>query len=225
MAISNKQRSAAEFAVVAPELVPKDQARKVVAAELLPDSVLEDVILDRIDLQAARGPRITFRGARFCSVWGGESNFANLRLLNGVHDSCDWSNATWDRANVARCAFTACKMTGFGSSSARFVNTCFRGCKMDMAFFQKTEFRSCLFEDCLLRDASFEEAIFCGVRFRGCNLQNVRMSGARLEEVDLRGSDVRGLHFDLHHARGLTIDPAQAVDLIQLLGVRVQSTK
>jgi len=223
MATSNKQRGPGELAIMAPDLPPMDQARRIVAAELLPDSVLEDVILDKINLQARRGSKIKFRGARFCNVRGSDSNFQNLRLLDVAHNSCDWSNASWDRANVARCVLTECKMTGFGSAGARFENTCFSRCKMDLAIFQRTEFKLCSFENCLLRDSSFEEAIFCSVRFRGCDLQSVRMARAQLEEVDLRGCDVRGLQLDLRHARGLTIDPAQASDLIRLLGVRVQS--
>jgi uncharacterized protein YjbI with pentapeptide repeats len=147
----------------------------------------------------------------------------NLRLLDALHDSCDWANASWDQANVIRCVLTECKMTGFGAANARFENVCFRRCKMDLAIFQRTEFRACSFENCLLHDSSFEEAILHSVRFRGCDLRNVRMARAQLDQVDLRGSDVRGLQFELRDARGLTIDPAQAPDLIRLLGIRVQS--
>jgi uncharacterized protein YjbI with pentapeptide repeats len=222
---SKKQRSAAEIAVDAPDLPSIDAARRLVAGELAPDCTFEDVILQKIDWQAKREANITFRGARFCGVRGRESNFQNLRLLDVLHDSCDWSNASWDRANVARCVFAECKMTGFGSAGARFENACFNRCRMDMTIFQGTEFKSCSFENCLLRDSSFEEAIFCGVRFRGCDLQNVRMARARLEEVDLRGSKVQALQFELRDARGLTIDPAQAADLIGLLGVRVRNVR
>ena len=216
------QRDGEEFAIIAPDLPPTDVARRSIAAELLADSTLEDVILDRIDLHAMQGANITFRGGRFCNVRGSDSNFRNLRLLDAVHDSCDWSNAAWDGAKVARCVFTECKMTGFGAANARFENTCFRRCKMDLGIFLRTEFESCSFEHCLLRESSFEEAMFRQVRFRGCDLTNVRMARAQLEEVDLRGCDVRGLQFDLGNARGLTIDPAQAPDLIKLLGVRVR---
>jgi uncharacterized protein YjbI with pentapeptide repeats len=219
---SKTQRSGEDFAIIAPDLPPLNIARRIVAGELLADSALEDVALDRIGLHARQGANISLRGARFSNVRGTESKFRNLRLLDGVHDSCDWSNAAWDGAKVARCIFTECKMTGFGAANARFENTCFSRCKIDLGIFHRTEFKSCSFEHCLLRDSSFEEATFRQVRFRGCNLENVRMARAQLEEVDLRGCDVRGLQFDLRNARGLTIDPAQAADLIRLLGVRVR---
>jgi uncharacterized protein YjbI with pentapeptide repeats len=222
MGTSKKQRDPGQFAIIAPDVAPIDTARRILAAELLADSALEEVLLDRIDLQGSRGTNITFRGARFCGVRGTDSRFENLRLLDAVHESCDWSNAAWDGAKVARCVFTECKMTGFGAANARFENTCFIRCKIDLAIFHRTEFEACSFENCLLRDSSFEEAILSKVRFGGSDLANVRMARAQLEDVDLRGCEVRGLQFDLRNARGLTIDPAQAPDLIRLLGVRVQ---
>src|ERR1043165_8352096 len=156
MATSKKQRGAEEFAIIAPGRPPMEQVRRIGAAELQPDSVLEDVVLDRIDWQARQGSKITFRGARFGHVRGNGSNFPNLRLVDVAQNSCDWSNASWDRANVSRCVLTECKMTGFGAAGSRFENTCFTGCKMDLAIFQRTEFKSCSFENRLLRDSSFE---------------------------------------------------------------------
>jgi uncharacterized protein YjbI with pentapeptide repeats len=223
MAPSKTQRGGEEFVIIPPDLPPMEVARRSIAAELLVDSILEDVVLDRIDLHARQAANITLRGARFCNVRGSDSNLPNLKLLDAVHESCDWSNAAWDGAKVARCIFTECKMTGFGAANARFENTRFSRCKIDLGIFHRTEFECCSFEHCLLRESSFEEAMFRQMRFRGCDLENVRMARAQLEEVDLRGCDVRGLAFDLRNARGLTIDPAQAADLIQLLGVRVQS--
>jgi len=223
MGTSKKQRDPAEFSIVAPDLTPMEAARTIASVDLLPDSVLEDVILDRVDLQARQQSHISLRGVRFCHVRGSNCNLENLRLLDAVHDSCDWANASWDQANVIRCLLTECKMTGFGAANAKFENSCFRRCKMDMAIFQRTEFRSCSFENCLLHDSSFEEAILRGVRFRDCDLRNVRMARAQLDGVDLRGCDVRGLQFELRDARGLIIDPAQAPDLIRILGVCVQS--
>jgi uncharacterized protein YjbI with pentapeptide repeats len=223
MRTSKKHRDVGEFAIIAPDLTPMESARTIARSELLPDSTFEDVVLDKTDLQAKRQPNMRFSGVRFFHVRGASSSLHNLKLLDAFHDSCDWANASWDRASVARCILMECRMTGFGAANASFENTSFRKCKIDMAVFQSTEFKACSFEDCLLHDSSFEEAVLRSVRFRGCDLRNVRMARAQLEDVDLRGCVVEGLQFELPDARGLTIDPSQAPELIRLLGVKVQN--
>ena len=47
------------------------------------------------------------------------------------------------------------------------------------------------------------------------------MTGARLQDADLRGSNVEGLRLDAKDVRGATVDPAQAMVLARLLGIRI----
>ncbi len=48
------------------------------------------------------------------------------------------------------------------------------------------------------------------------------MSQALLENADLRGSEVEGISMAAHDARGMIVEPIQAVHFAHLLGIRLQ---
>jgi uncharacterized protein YjbI with pentapeptide repeats len=208
--------------IISPDLPPIEVTRQIAASDLRSRLAIENAIFENTSFQAAHHSGLTLQGVRFLHVHGSDSKFDNLKLLDSIHDSCDWANASWNHAMVNRCALDGCRMTGFSAADAKFQNTRFKKCKLDLSIFHRTEFASCSFENCMLCDSSFEEAKFQDVIFKDCDLRNVRMVRARFEEVDFRGSSLEGLQAEPRDVRGVTIDPSQAIHLIHLLGVRVQ---
>jgi uncharacterized protein YjbI with pentapeptide repeats len=222
MATPKKRRETDSFSIISPDLPPIESTRPIAAGDLRSDIPIENVILEKTQLPEFHQPRLNLQSVRFQHVRASASNLDNLKLLDALHESCDWANAAWNHAHINRCVMNGCRMTGFTAADAKFENTCFTKCKLDLTVFHRTEFISCCFEDCVLHDSSFEEAILHDVRFKNCDLRKSRMVRAKLQGVDLRGSMIQGLQAEARDVCGILIDPSQAIDLIYLLGVQVQ---
>ena len=55
-----------------------------------------------------------------------------------------------------------------------------------------------------------------------CDLTELNISGTSLEGMDLRGSRLDKILFNGGELQGTTIDSAQAIGLVRLLGVKVE---
>ena len=53
-------------------------------------------------------------------------------------------------------------------------------------------------------------------------MRNVEMGKAKLYDADLRGSMVEGMQIGLEGLRGAVVDPAQAMSLALLMGIRIE---
>ena len=73
----------------------------------------------------------------------------------------------------------------------------------------------------MLAEAEFRESTIERVTFTGCDMRNTNLAQARLTEVDLRGSRIEGLVLDAAQLGSLTVDPAQAIVVLQMLGAKV----
>jgi uncharacterized protein YjbI with pentapeptide repeats len=217
-----KQSDGNSLSISLPDLPLVELTSTVAAGELRPQATLEDVILRETEFAGKRLAKLKLQGVRFLHVRASNCDLDNLRLRDALHDSCDWANASWNHAQVHRCVMEGCRMTGFTAGDARFEHTRFSKCKLDLSVFHRTEFTSCWFEQCILHDASFEEARLIDVVFRNCDLRNARLARARLERCDLRGSMLEGLQAEPGEVRGVLVEPSQAIDLVRLMGVRIQ---
>jgi uncharacterized protein YjbI with pentapeptide repeats len=77
------------------------------------------------------------------------------------------------------------------------------------------------FENCVLAEAQFHESIVERVAFTGCDLRSADLGHSKLGEVDLRGSKIEGLLLDVAQLGSLTVDPSQAMVILQMLGAKV----
>lgn len=89
------------------------------------------------------------------------------------------------------------------------------------AQFRFSTIKSAEFDAC-----NFEEADFYGAKLKRAKFSNFKfcdteMSGVTLMEVDLRSSIVEGLKLNAEDIRGAIVDPAQALALAHLLGIRI----
>src|SRR5215212_6908854 len=171
MPAPRKHRDRTPPSIIAPDLPPLRSTQTITASDLRCDFAMENIILEKTDLHAKQHPGLKLQGARFLHVRASGSNLDNPRMLDSLHDSCDWANASWNHAHIARCEMKGCRMTGFTAADSKFENIRFSECKLDLTVFHRTQFASCCFEDCVLQDSSFEEASLKDVVFRNCDLR------------------------------------------------------
>ncbi len=196
-----------------------------------PDDTVRDrgtydyLALSQLDLGGQRAEYATFEATRFSHVSMSESNFPGLSLLDVRLEDCDLANADLYKASLQRVELVASRIVGLKAGGAEFYDVLFKDCKGSFSFFRSAIFKSVRFEDCDLTEADFGEADLSGVLFSRCNLTRCDMSGAKLVGTDFRGSNLDGLKVGLDELRGAIVDPSQALDFIELLGLFVRSVE
>jgi uncharacterized protein YjbI with pentapeptide repeats len=151
-----------------------------------------------------------------------QSRLIKLRLLDVELDTCDLTGAIWEQARWQRAVFNGCRLTGAQLLEARCEDVVFRDCTLENAIFASATFKAARFENCNLREAIFTEADLTNAVFQHCDLTHADLHGSRLGGADLRGSIIDGMQVGASELKGAIIDPAQAVQVVTLLGVTVK---
>lgn len=165
----------------------------LLAAPFHRDVTFADLELPAADLRGKEFFRCTFRGCRF-------------------------PGSRWDEANLERCGFEDCDLSGLTPRRLVAVDVRFVRCKLQGVDFSDLSPGSRLaFEGCNLRYASFTDASLRKTPFTGCKLAEASFVGTDLAEADFAGSDLAGATFercslekaDLSLATGVYVDPAK----------------
>jgi uncharacterized protein YjbI with pentapeptide repeats len=137
-------------------------------------------------------------------------------------DTCDFAEAAWDKAQMARIEVIDSRLLGFKAIEARIQDALFKACNGTLVLFWSTTFKAVRFQTCVLREASFYEADLSAVVLDRCDLRGADLRGAKVAGADFRGSQVEGMRVEGCDLRGVVIDPTQAVVFAGLLGLVVR---
>lgn len=159
---------------------------------------------------------------RFTRVLLSRGHLSAPEVIDARLEACDLAGAEWEKARLTRVELVGCRLTGARMIDATVDDLVATESNLEMGIFWNARFRGVRFERCLLRGASFEGADLAGAIFRGCDLTGADFRNTKLEGTDFRGSSIVGLRIGASEIRGTIIDPMQAVDLVHLLGVRVE---
>jgi uncharacterized protein YjbI with pentapeptide repeats len=182
------------------------------------DAVFADLDLPAADLRGKELFRCTFRGCRF-------------------------PESRWERANLERCVFEDCDLSGFVPRQLVAVDVRFVRCKLQgVEWADLSPGSRVAFDGSNLRYASFAGASLRKTPFTGCRIVEASFVETDLAEADFAGSDLAGTTFercsleraDLSLAEHVFVDPARnrvkgarlpleaAVALAQSFGLRVR---
>lgn len=216
------RRSLPTQSLASPDLGDVDRFRDLSGQTLQTDVRYEDVLLSG-DYNASQlagltiGPAVLNRLAARAARWR-DLNLTDVRLTG-----CDLANIDCVGAALRRVELMDGRLTGASLSESRLSSVRFVNCKIDAGWFVRSVFVQVRFERCDLRGANFEGADLRGVALCDCDLRRARLTRARLESTDLRGSNLEGIEAGPGDVRGAIIEPLQAADLINLLGVTLRS--
>lgn len=147
------------------------------------------------------------------------TELAHAQIIDSRWQECDLANASWYQADFARVEMLNSRLTGFHAIEARFQDIFLKDCQAMLAQFRFATFKTARFEHCDFSDADFQGADLSGAVFVDCNLSRAEMSGVKLVGADLRGCVLDGLHAGWSELQGATIDPSQALALVQAFGI------
>jgi uncharacterized protein YjbI with pentapeptide repeats len=195
----------------------------VLSHGLLTDhEVYSDAIFAQSELVGQTAQGVTFDTVRFEHVRLSGMVLGAPHLRDVYFDTCDFAEAVWDKAQMARVAVVDSRLVGFKASEARIQDAFFKECNGTLALFWSSTFKAARFQSCVLREASFYEADISGVVFDHCDLRGADLRGAKVAGADFRGSQVEGMKVEGCDLRGVVIDPSQAVEFAGLLGLIVR---
>lgn len=109
------------------------------------------------------------------------------------YDGADLSNRVLLREELHRCAFTACRMTGFQVPEGTLSDVRFTGCRVDLAALRFATLSRVVFDGCVLRELDLLGARLTDVRFEGSDLRLADFGQVRGTRVELDGCEVDGL--------------------------------
>lgn len=166
-----------------------------------------------MSLEQVSARNVSFQGAELPLV-----QLADCRFEAG-----DFASCTLDKAYMRRVELIGCRLLGATLAEADLRDVLFARCNANLAHFWNTRFRAVRFEHCTLHEASFDGADLTGAVFYKCDLSGADLRNTRLKGADLRGSSLAGIKINSNDVAGAVIDPIQALELIQLLGVVVRA--
>ena len=186
------------------EIIIQEKTISDLTIGTMPDRTLriENCVLKRVNFAAS-----SFNGFRLKDV----------RLLE-----CDLANTNMVGMIALRVEFQNCRLTGFRANECDFQHMLIAGGDAGYSQFRLGKFKSTVFESCNFADADFHDADLRGTVIQHCNLRNAEMSGAKLEHADLRGSQLEGLQARADDLKGAIVDPAQAMVLAEIMGLKIR---
>lgn len=214
------RRSAAKTALQPPRLPAQ------LAAAPEPEALADHASFTRCLLQDARFDAQAADDILFEQVIGRRLGFNQAQvslaqLLDARFDACDFAGSEWAKAHMLRVEWIGCRLMGTRILEAQIEDVLFQKCNGDLARFWSSACKGVWFDQCTLREASFEGCDLSGAIFRRCDLSNADFRGAKLGGADLRGSTIAGMQVGIKELQGAIVDPAQAVQIVGLLGITV----
>lgn len=172
-------------------------------------------------LSDASASRLQFDTCVLTRIELDRSKLPNLRMVDVRVEKSSAANGTWASPSLRRVEIIGSRLTGLTINEGELSDVVFRECKADFMQIASSRIRDVRFENCVLAEAEFRECTLERVAFSGCDMRNVNLAQARLIEIDLRGSGIAGLLLDAAQLGSLTVDPSQAMVILQMLGAKV----
>ena len=207
---------------------PKKTAQLPVSLNDVTDAVhlfdSEEVSECRVVRAVFEGNRLTHRFVQ--SVLFEECTFRDFRMSEShftdvVFRNCDLSNDFLSGCNFLRVEFIGCRLIGTDFSAGRFRQVLVDNCLADYANFSEGQFRQILLRTVSCREAAFANCRLEQVRFLGhAEFYRTAMKGLDVTDSEIPGLQVTAV--DSFELRGLRVTPHQALDLVRMLGVKIE---
>lgn len=215
-----KKRSANRS--IDPPDLPRTTSLKALDISGFPADSYELAAIHGAVLSDASVSRLQFDTCVLTRVELDRTTLSNLRMVDVIVETSSAANGTWASPSLRRIEIIGSRLTGLTVTEGELADVVFRECKADfIQIIAASRIRDVRFENCVLAEADFRESTIERVTFSGCDMRNANLAKARLIEVDLRGSRIEGLTLDASQLGSLTVDPSQAMVILQMLGAKV----
>lgn len=210
---------------VAPKLPVSLSPAKIPGDDLKDEGVYISLEYEEADLAGRDAASIEIDQCRFKKANFGKTELDRAMISDSVFLNCDLANLRARECSFMRVSLAGSRMLGLSWAEGSVRDTTFEDCRMDLASFRFTTFKTVVFTGCKLLQADFQEADLRGARFERCDLtgaqfSKAQMDGTRFSDCDLAGingalslkgaivssRDALALSYTLASALGITIE-------------------
>ncbi|HLF27654.1 MAG TPA: pentapeptide repeat-containing protein [Anaerolineae bacterium] len=208
--------------ILPPRLSALTPVETLPEGRLLDRAVYTQLELSNPDLAEQTAAGVLFEQVQLKHGNLSRTRLSKLRLIDVRFETCDMAGAEWERAHFRRVEVVGSRLVGAKLAEASLTDTLIKACNAEFALFWSATFKAARFEQCVLREASFVGANLAGVVFHQCDLSHADLRETQLAGADFRGSTIAGMQVGVKELQGAIIDPAQAAQIVGILGVVVK---
>ena len=132
--------------------------------------------------------------------------------------SCDFADGFF-----RNCKISECKAEGNNFHACHIRDTVFSGCNMRYSGFNKNVWERVKLENCNFSDTALSELKLKTPVFAKTDFTHADFFKTSLKGIDLSGCEINGIAVSdtLYELRGVKITSEQAVNVAQMLGVKI----
>ncbi|GER88608.1 hypothetical protein KDW_27700 [Dictyobacter vulcani] len=206
-----------------PRLPKRPQGRDIVGGYVQYHERYTSLALANIDLSTQVAARPAFVESSFNQIMLSNTEFEEIQLDDVRFTGCDFATADWYKCVWHRVEVIGCHMTGFLAGESYLEDVLFKDCLLSLAQLRFARLKNVRFEHCDLLEADLLESEFTQVSFEDCNLRQTELSGTRLSGIDLSSCSLDGARVSAKELSGATLNIAQALALVEAMGIRIQT--
>lgn len=187
------------------------------------DGYVSHALVEDMELAYECANGATFENTMFRSCLFERVDLSDCTFRDVVFDNCRFIGCVMDRVWLNRVDMRDCSASGMSFLRARLAqfgafSTDFSYANLSETFIDHVAFRSCK-----LREAALQRAKLKHVRWEECDLTRLDVFGTPLAGIDVSSCAFAApvLSGDYRELRGAVVSEDQALDLAQLLGVRI----
>ncbi len=171
--------------------------------------------LNRVDMRDCSAPGMSLLRARLAQVSALSTDLS--------FEGCRFIGCAMDRSWLNRVDMRDCSAPGMSLLRARLAQVSALSTDLSYANLSETSIDRLLLRDCKLREAALQRAKLKRVQWDACDLTRIDVFGTPLAGIDVSGCVFTApvLSGDFRELRGAVVSPEQALDVAQLLRVRI----
>lgn len=152
-----------------------------------------------------------------------ECQIKRATFFNCKFEKCEMSNIIFEDVGIHSSLYDGIHAVGTNYINCKIKNTIFNNCHMKLSIFSGVTFKSVDIVESNMSQSNIAATFFQSeVLFDHSLLVESEVFGSSLMGVDVTTSNIEGLIISPQDVKGMIVTEAQAIDLINLLGVVIK---
>lgn len=158
-----------------------------------------------------------FDGVIFDKV---DIKFGNIEDV--LFKNCDLSNVRFINTSMYRVRFENCKLFGTNFIDSGLNHIVIKDSMCSLINITHTKLKNIEFINSNFKDSAIVECNLKNILLNNIDFTNSEILNTPLKDIDLSNTNLFNLNTDLYSIKGMFINQYQAMDLIQILGVKIK---
>ncbi len=151
--------------------------------------------------------------------------FEGVSFNNCVFKQCDLSFMNLTQGSFIRTEIIESRLSGINLTYSIISNVLMKSTPCRFTNFSEARISSVEFVNCDMTSCSMDKCRIKQTKFIQCDLTGTNFTRTSLAGIDLRGNCIKGIIFMGGELDGAIVDTAQAIGLVELMGIKVQDNK